>query len=233
MRLVVLISLLLGLLLAAPAHAARDSDRDRMPDRWERANGLKPGKRDGARDRDRDGLTNRAEYRTGHDPRDRDSDDDGLADGREITGVVAALTGDGVVVRTGRSRVTVTLDPDTVIACRPRAGSRARARAAQWPFPGADDPENADEGDDEEVPADEGEPAEEDPWAEEPFEDPEHSEDAEEEFADPAEELDLVAELTGVATLATCPPGALTKGAVVHEASLLGGVAEYVVLLVA
>ncbi len=42
--------------------APRDSDRDGMPDAWERANGLNPAKNDSAGDRNRDGWTNLENY---------------------------------------------------------------------------------------------------------------------------------------------------------------------------
>lgn len=45
--------------------ARRDSDRDGMPNRWERRRGLRPYYKDAGRDKDRDGWTNIEEYING------------------------------------------------------------------------------------------------------------------------------------------------------------------------
>jgi hypothetical protein len=51
-----------------------DSDRDGLPDDYELAHGLNPGRaEDAARDNDSDGLTNREEFIAGTDPNRRDS----------------------------------------------------------------------------------------------------------------------------------------------------------------
>jgi hypothetical protein len=89
MRRLALVALAAAALLAAILPAAamargKDSNRDRIPDRWERTHGLSLKVKQAKRDQDRDGMRNLAEYRNGTDPRDADSDDDGLKDGREL-----------------------------------------------------------------------------------------------------------------------------------------------------
>lgn len=59
--------------LVAPAQAAgRDTDRDGMPDRWEKAHGLDWRKANAQGDPDRDGMSNIKEFRLGLDPRRAD-----------------------------------------------------------------------------------------------------------------------------------------------------------------
>ncbi|XVV11185.1 hypothetical protein ACQP2X_41070 [Actinoplanes sp. CA-131856] len=82
-----------GTALAAPSHkakppavqAAKDTDRDAMPDAYERANGLNLRKKDAAGDKDADGLTNLAEYKAGTSADDADTDGDTLPDGYEVS----------------------------------------------------------------------------------------------------------------------------------------------------
>jgi len=80
---------------AAPvAGAVSDTDRDGLPNLWERYHSLtsptradtdRDGIPDGREDPDRDGLTNRQEYVAGLNPRRADTDRDGIPDGREDT----------------------------------------------------------------------------------------------------------------------------------------------------
>lgn len=79
-------TLLISLTLAVPASAAgRDSDRDGIPNRWERSHGMNAHKKSDARaDFDHDGLVNVGEYRLGTRLRDEDSDNDGHDDGDEV-----------------------------------------------------------------------------------------------------------------------------------------------------
>ena len=65
-------------------HRLRDSDRDGMPNRWERAHGLRAFHRDAKGNPDHDGLVNLAEFTRGTDPQVADSDSDGLSDGSEV-----------------------------------------------------------------------------------------------------------------------------------------------------
>ena len=69
---------------AATASAARDRDRDGLPDRWEKRYHLSVVKKSARRDPDRDGLRNRGEYRHRTHPRRRDTDRDGHGDGVEV-----------------------------------------------------------------------------------------------------------------------------------------------------
>jgi len=79
-------------LLALPgAAAAKDGNHDRIPDRWEKRHHLSTSVNQAFRDQDRDHLRNRAEFLAGDNPRDRDSDDDGVTDGNENAGTIAAF----------------------------------------------------------------------------------------------------------------------------------------------
>ena len=71
-----------ALALCAPAAIAAGTDRnkDRIPDRWEKANGLSLKSNQARKDPDRDRLNNLAEYRSGTNPRKADSDRDGRSD---------------------------------------------------------------------------------------------------------------------------------------------------------
>ncbi len=75
------------------ARSHGDRNRDRIPDRWERAHHLSLKVNQAKRDQDHDGLRNRAEFLAGTDPRNDDSDDDGTEDGAEGAGTVTSFTG--------------------------------------------------------------------------------------------------------------------------------------------
>lgn len=75
------------LLLALPTVAsarARDADRDRLPDRWEKRHGFSVTHRDTRADPDSDGASNLRELRSRTHPRRPDTDGDGLRDGIEL-----------------------------------------------------------------------------------------------------------------------------------------------------
>jgi Thrombospondin type 3 repeat/Bacterial TSP3 repeat len=70
--------------LAKKPKKSKDEDGDGLPDKWERAHGLNPRKRDAGRDADGDGLRNADELGWRTDPEKSDSDGDGFSDGQEI-----------------------------------------------------------------------------------------------------------------------------------------------------
>jgi hypothetical protein len=85
-RLLATLALSLGLLAITASTAAaggRDSNNDRIPDRWEKKHGLSLHVKQTNRDQDRDGLKNLGEFRAKTDPRDDDTDNDGTEDGDE------------------------------------------------------------------------------------------------------------------------------------------------------
>ena len=66
----IVITLVASVVLAAPAQAAaRDTDRDGMPNWWERKHGLDWRKANARGDPDRYGVSNIKEFRLGQDPR--------------------------------------------------------------------------------------------------------------------------------------------------------------------
>ncbi len=81
--------ILIGLVIAAltlvvpSTAAARDRDRDRLPDSWERKHHLSVKRASTNGDPDRDRVDNRNELQEGTKPRSRDSDRDGRPDGLE------------------------------------------------------------------------------------------------------------------------------------------------------
>jgi hypothetical protein len=110
------------LAIAAPAAGAKPRDRnhDGIPDRWERSHRLSLKVNQARRDQDRDGLRNRAEYRSQTDPRDDDSDGDGISDGDEQAGKVAAYAPDTGVLTIdlfGGGSITGKVTGDTEIEC--------------------------------------------------------------------------------------------------------------------
>jgi|SRR4051812_13852528 hypothetical protein len=111
------LALAASLLLAAAA-SAHDRNRDRIPDRWERAHHLSLHVNQARRDQDHDGLNNRGEFRAHMNPRKADTDGDGISDGDENAGTVASFT-DGVLTinLAGGGTLTGAVDQDTEIEC--------------------------------------------------------------------------------------------------------------------
>jgi hypothetical protein len=77
-------ALLVALVPGAATAGNGDRNKDRIPDRWEKAHKLSLKVKQTNKDQDRDGLRNLAEWRNHSDPRDADSDNDGLDDGDEV-----------------------------------------------------------------------------------------------------------------------------------------------------
>ena len=121
-RLGILAAALLALfVLAIPGTAsAKDSNKDRIPDRWERAHKLTLKKDQRKLDQDRDGLRNRGEWLSGTSPRDKDSDDDGVSDLKEKAGVIStfnAETGELTLTLYAGGEITGTVDDSTRVKC--------------------------------------------------------------------------------------------------------------------
>lgn len=117
-------------LLAMPSlAAAKDVNKDRIPDRWEKRHKLSLKVNQAKKDQDRDQLRNRAEFLAGTDPRDVDSDDDGTDDGDEQAGTIASFdaeTGRLVIDLFGTDTIAGFVTDSTEIKCED-SGSSASA----------------------------------------------------------------------------------------------------------
>ena len=106
---------------AAPAMAsAKDVNRDRIPDRWEKANKLSLKVDQRKKDQDTDGLRNRGEWLAGTDPRDADTDGDGVTDVEENAGAISAwdaTSGDLTVELYSGGSITATVTEWTRVKC--------------------------------------------------------------------------------------------------------------------
>ena len=135
---------------AGMARSHGDRNRDRIPDRWERAHHLSLKVNQAKRDQDHDGLRNRAEFMAGDDPRDADTDNDGIGDGKEKAGQVVSFTAGILIVHLfNGDDVKGTVDDQTEIECKTRPMSQPivvpAARKADE-GPGGDD-QGDDDGD--------------------------------------------------------------------------------------
>jgi hypothetical protein len=142
-----------ALLVVTATGSARgngDRNRDRIPDRWERAHHLSLKVNQAKRDQDHDGLRNRGEFLAGTDPRNNDSDEDGTNDGSEGAGTVTSFTGGVLIVHLfNGDDVKGTVNDQTEIECRTRPMSQPivvpAARKADE-GPGGDDQGDDDGG---------------------------------------------------------------------------------------
>jgi hypothetical protein len=114
------------------ARSHGDRNRDRIPDRWERAHHLSLKVNQAKRDQDHDGLRNRAEFMAGDDPRDADTDNDGIGDGKEKAGQVVSFTGGVLIVHLfNGDDVKGTVDDNTEIECEDRPATTPTAPTAR------------------------------------------------------------------------------------------------------
>lgn len=121
-------------MLALPGiAAAKDGNHDRIPDRWEARHHLSLSVNQTGRDQDRDHLRNRAEFLADDNPRDRDSDDDGVVDGDENAGTIAAFdaaSGKLTITLFGGDTISGLVTDRTRIKCEdehsPDVSTRAR-----------------------------------------------------------------------------------------------------------
>jgi len=129
---------IVGSLLFAGSAAARDVNRDRIPDRWEKRHGLSLKVDQARRDQDDDGFKNRAEWRAKTDPRDEDTDGDGVPDADENAGTVTSYA-DGVLTVTlfDGGELAGAVDEDTRITCGSADDAAAKSSAHD---PDDDDP---------------------------------------------------------------------------------------------
>jgi hypothetical protein len=110
--------LVLALVAAGPAAAAKDRNHDKIPDRWEKRHHLSLNVNQAKRDQDGDRLNNRGEFVSRSDPRDADTDDDGVEDGSEDGGVISSFDGTTLSIDLlNGGTVTGTVDANTEVKC--------------------------------------------------------------------------------------------------------------------
>src|SRR3954471_5703820 len=105
-------------LALASAASAHDRNRDRIPDRWERAHHLSLHVNQARRDQDRDGLNKRGEFRAHMNPRKADTDGGDTNDGDENAGTIAAFENGVLTINlAGGGTLTGAVTDETEIEC--------------------------------------------------------------------------------------------------------------------
>jgi len=122
-------------LLALPSlAAAKDRNRDHIPDRWEKRHHLSLKANQARLDQDRDHMRNRAEFLAGDNPRDRDSNDDGVMDGEENAGTIASFdaeSGKLVISLFGGESISGLVTEGTEIKCEDSSGASASSDGSE------------------------------------------------------------------------------------------------------
>lgn len=120
----VVVGLLVAALAVAGPAAAKDRNKDGLPDRWEKKYDLSLKVKQGKRDQDKDGLNNNGEFEAGTNPRHDDSDDDGTEDGDENAGVITAFDGEALTIDLyNGGSVTGIVDDSTEVKCGRACGN--------------------------------------------------------------------------------------------------------------
>jgi len=110
---------LAALFAMAGSASAKDRNRDRIPDRWEKHFHLSLGVNQANRDQDRDRVDNLNEFREGTDPRDRDTDNDGVRDDEENAGTIASFDGTTLTINLAvGGQLSGQVTANTRIECR-------------------------------------------------------------------------------------------------------------------
>ena len=136
---IVLASLVALVAISAPATAAaKDRNRDRIPDRWERSYGLSLKVDQRKFDQDGDGLRNRGEWLAGLSPRNPDTDGDGVSDLREKAGVIAAWDPEAMTLEItlfAGGTLTGSVSEYTKVKCPPAADPDDPTDEGETPAP--------------------------------------------------------------------------------------------------
>jgi hypothetical protein len=142
-RLGILLAAILALMaVSVPSAAvAKDSNRDRIPDRWEKQHRLSLKVDQRLKDQDRDGLRNRGEWLSQTNPRDRDSDDDGVIDGREKAGVISAFNAEAKTMTLtlfAGGEISGKFTDHTKVKCKDWSDDNPAPEPVPTPEPGAE-----------------------------------------------------------------------------------------------